>query len=86
MTRRQFVTLVLFAPRLVVVPDCFGLDIQHAKARIFAAGLQLGRVREVPGDARPRWSVIAQSPKAGTTVSPSASVSFDVASGSGRQA
>lgn len=68
-------------PRLVVVPDVVGDDMLLAKAKLLDRGFAVGVVREVPGDARPRWSVVKQSPVAGLAVDATAVIDLEVASG-----
>lgn len=65
--------------REIVAPDVVGKKPAEATQTLNDVGLRLGRVSEVPTDAAPVGTIIAQKPEAGSRLKPDDSLSFVVA-------
>lgn len=78
--RGSTVSVVLsLGPQRVPVPDLAGQSVQSAQVLLAAADLALGRTVEVYGEDATAGAVVAQQPKAGSTVAPGATVDLLVA-------
>ena len=76
--------LFLLLPKNVEVPDVVGSKtVFAAEKKLIAAGLELKETKERATSKAPVGSVLAQSPEAGESVEKGASVSLEVAVGSG---
>ena len=64
--------------RLVVVPDLTGVSTRIARETIASSGLVLGPTHHGFNDARSPFTILAQSPLAGTEVEPGSAVELTV--------
>ncbi len=66
---------------LISVPDCRGLSLDEAKARIQSEGLKVGNVTEEFSSSQPAGKVSSQNPAPGTDVRKGSSVDLAVSKG-----
>lgn len=65
----------------VAAPDFFGFDVETARARALAMGLDVIEARRQASEIVPEGSILGQSPEAGFPVKPGQSVTVVVSSG-----